>query len=98
MEVELGRDGSTAFSEADVSRGVFAAEVASLDRRGGVRILPSALCWFKVGEEAGPLLRCLLEGIPLAEARSLAIAEPASRDGRCAAGKLWDWGRYGEAS
>lgn len=61
-------------------------EVASpsFDFLVGVKILPSALCWAKTGEEAWPppLLRCLLDGIPRADARLLAIEELTSRGPR----------------
>ena len=56
----------------------------SFDLLGGVKTLPSALCWAKTGEEAWPLplLRCLLDGMPRADARLLAIEELTSRGGR----------------
>ena len=56
----------------------------SLDLRGGVKTLPSALWWAKTGEEAWPLplLRCLLDGMPRADARLLAIDELTSRGAR----------------
>ena len=56
----------------------------SFDLRGGVKTLPSALWWAKTGEEAWPLplLRCLLDGMPRADARLLAIDELTSRGAR----------------
>lgn len=56
----------------------------SFDLRGGVKTLPSALWWAKTGEEAWPLpfLRCLLDGMPRADARLLAIEELTSRGAR----------------
>ena len=90
VRVVRGCDGSPAFSEVEGSRGVFDGVLASLDRRGGLRILPSAFCWFSVGDGACALLRCLFDGMPLADAKLLAIEEPTSRCGRCAAGRLCD--------
>ena len=56
----------------------------SFDLRGGGKTLPSALWWAKTGEEAWPLplLRCLLDGMPRADARLLAIDELTSRGAR----------------
>ena len=56
----------------------------SFDLRGGVKTLPSALWWANTGEEAWPLplLRCLLDGMPRADARLLAIDELTSRGAR----------------
>lgn len=63
---------------------VFGAASPSFDLLGGVKTLPSALWWAKTGEEAWPLplLRCLLDGIPRADARLLAIEELISRGAR----------------
>ena len=56
----------------------------SFDLLGGVKTLPSAFWWAKTGEEAWPLpfLRCLLDGMPRADAKLLAIEELTSRGGR----------------
>ena len=62
----------------------FEAATPSCDLLGGVKTLPSAFWWANTGEEAWPLplLRCLFDGIPRAEARLLAIEELMSRGGR----------------
>ena len=62
---------------------VFAAS-PSFDLLGGVKTRPSAFWWAKTGEEAWPLplLRCLFDGMPRADARLLAIEELMSRGGR----------------
>ncbi len=66
--------------------GAVAFETASpsFDLRGGVNTLPSALWWAKTGDEAWPLpfLRCLLDGMPRADAKLLAIEELTSRGAR----------------
>lgn len=56
----------------------------SFDLLCGVKTLPSALWWARTGEEAWPLpfLRCLLDGMPRADARLLAIEELMSRGAR----------------
>lgn len=59
----------------------FVGPSANLDLLCGLTIFPSACCWAKTGRGAWPLLRCLLDGIPRAEARLLAIEELASRCG-----------------
>lgn len=63
---------------------VFEAASASFGLLCGVKTLPSAFWWAKTGEEAWPLplLRCLFDGIPRADARLLAIEELMSRGGR----------------
>ena len=63
---------------------VFEAVSPSFDLLGGVKTLPSAFWWAKTGEEAWPLplLRCLFDGMPRADARLLAIEELMSRGGR----------------
>ena len=63
---------------------VFEAAVPSCDLLGGVKTLPSAFWWASTGEEAWPLplLRCLFDGMPRADARLLAIEELMSRGGR----------------
>ena len=53
-------------------------------------ILPSTLCWFNIGDDAWPLRLCLVDGMPRADARLLAIEELTSRGARWAAGKLCD--------
>lgn len=82
------------FSELDFV--VVEATSPVVDLRGGIRILPSAWCWARTGDETWPLRRCLLDGMPRAEAKLLAMEELASRWGRCAAARLCDAGRYGE--
>ena len=61
---------------------IFEAVSASFDLLVGVKTLPSALWLAKTGEEAWPLLRCLFDGMPRAEAKLLAIEELMSRGGR----------------
>ena len=64
----------------------FAVASPSFDLLGGVKTLPSAFWWARTGEEAWPLpfplLRCLFDGMPRADARLLAIEELMSRGGR----------------
>ena len=56
------------------------------------RTLASALgCTF--GDDVCLSLRCLFDGIPLADARLLAIEELMSRGGRCAGSGLCCWER-----
>lgn len=75
---EYGSVGPGAFS--DIDEGVdFALCSPNLDLLGGLNTFPSALCWAKTGEDAWPLLRCLFDGIPRADARLLAIEELISR-------------------
>ena len=63
---------------------VLEAASPSFDLLGGGNTLPSAFWWAKTGEEAWPLplLRCLFDGMPRADARLLAIEELMSRGGR----------------
>lgn len=61
---------------------MFEAASPRFDLLGGVKSLPSALRLAKTGEEAWPLLRCLFDGMPRAEAKLLAIEELMSRGGR----------------
>lgn len=72
------------FSVVDGEDVVFEAASPSFDLLCGVKTLPSAFCWAKTGEETWPLplLRCLLDGMPRADARLLAIEELMSRGGR----------------
>lgn len=97
MEGPSGIMGAFSAVDEDV---VFEAASPSFDLLGGVKSLPSAFWWAKTGEEAWPLplLRCLFDGMPRADARLLAIEELMSRGARWAAGRLCDAGRYGETS
>jgi len=70
--------------------GPFEGVSESRERRGGLKILPSAWCWARTGDEACALRLCLFDGMPRAEARLLAIEELTSRWGLCAAGRLCD--------
>lgn len=85
------------FSDSDVLGGLVVGS-PSFALRWGLTILPSTWAGATTGEEAWPLLRCLLDGMPRADARLLAMDELTSRGGRWVAGRLCDWVRYEEAS
>lgn len=84
--LELGASGIIGAFSVVGEDTVFEAASPSFDRLGGVKTLPSAFWWAKTGEEAWPLpfpvLRCLFDGMPRADARLLAIEELMSRGGR----------------
>ena len=81
VEGTSGVIGTFSVVDKDVA---FEAAAPSCDLLGGVKTLPSAFWWARTGEEAWPLplLRCLFDGMPRADARLLAIEELMSRGGR----------------
>ena len=76
--------GRGTFSVTDGAVIVLEDASPNFDLLVGVNTLPSALWWAKTGEEAWPLplLRCLLDGMPRADAKLLAIEELTSRGAR----------------
>lgn len=59
---------------------------------GGLRTFPSAFGG-RSGDDVCLSLRCMLDGIPRADARLLAMEELISRGGRCAGNGLCCWER-----
>ena len=60
------------------------------DSLGGLRAFPSAFGG-RTGDDIGLSFRCLLDGIPRADARLLAMEELTSRECICAGSGLCCW-------